>query len=220
MQKASELRGWPTVGETYLVPHVLWPRHEMPRDPWVPIYGEKHTDFEDDEIEHVHVDPRFITAEQEETFATFWRSYEQFHHLLTLRKSKHSDGIKGALGFAPPVHPTFVPKWLPRVCRYERIKWDVSGAGDADYHASEDDLIAAKRFMAKVREGRSIKAKVSDGRPLCPHQGFDLTAVWDGKSKTVRCPLHGMKVDVSRCQQRRRGVSGPVSPSLALPALP
>lgn len=202
--RITDLTTWPTVNAVYLVPHVYWPEHEMPGDPWVPIYGEKHTDFEDDVIEHVHVDPRFISEIQERQFAAFWQHYKAFHHLLALRKSKHPDGVKGALGFAPPVPAHFVPQWKPRVCRRSRVQWDVAGAGDADYHASEDDRVAALRFMAKVREGQSIKASTAqDGRPRCPHQQFDLTAVWDGKSRFVRCPLHGMKVDMSRCRNGR-----------------
>jgi len=54
----------------------------------------------------------------------------------------------------------------------------------------------ARHFLAPT--DHCAKARWTDGKPYCPHQGLQLAQFWDGKTETIRCPLHGLLIDMCR----------------------
>lgn len=192
IEPVASLRRWPVVGKTYRVTS-LWAGYG-----WVPVFPEPHTDQEITDP-HWHVDARFLTPELEAIFAAAWPGFlEALKRKGVVREAVAelplSDGLKVAIntGFSDPtgMNPPKV-ELRPMVCRYSAVQWD---------GPPRDHYWDKRVYLPKAPRDGTLKAvRSSDGRPLCPHQKFDLTCVWDGKSSHVRCPLHGLEIDVSNC---------------------
>lgn len=189
-KRVTDLKGWPEVGQTYLVPTVLWEPGPCAGD-W-PVMGRAHVDQDNPAPRHYHTDPRFLSEEQEAAMADAWRSLQGAvataqRYPQALAQSQHPDSIKGALLFAISATPGRVlakAKLKPLVCRRSTVAWD---APPRDHHWP------AKDVSVQFAGGKATALRGRGGRPLCPHQRFDLTAVWDGKQQKVRFPLHDSK---------------------------
>ena len=185
MRKVTELRGWPEVGKTYLVTCIWVGRG------WYPVHPNSHSDDEGP-VPHWHVDPRFISEEMERQLALSWPAFLDAlpeGQREPFMESAHPDGLKVALcmGLFNPAGG-YRTRLLPLVCRHAAVQWDMP---------ARDEYWQKAKYLPQARRDGSLKAiRSADGRPLCPHQKFDLTCVWDGQSSHVRCPLHGLLVDV------------------------
>ena len=191
--EASKLKGWPEVGETYLVPFA-----QLPNGKLLPTYGKMHRCFDHDPLPHYHIDPRFLTEADEDYLAQEWAESAYALRNEPISQSQHPDALKGALSGTISFNKDSVRRLLPRRCRYGRVEWDVLPR-DANWHQGHFPHMRDKRYVPGTAVDSTVSAIIKDGRPRCPHQGFDLTCVWDGKSSYVRCPLHGLKVDMSKC---------------------
>lgn len=189
-EEVTSLRGWPEVGKTYLVA-AIWAGYG-----WVPVFPDPHTD---DELPcvHWHVDARFLPAAVEAFFAAQWPGYLANLRKLGVQREVVAElplpiGVRIAttMGYADVTGDNPIRSVLrPMVCRYATIQWD---------GPPRDHYWNPKKYLPNAPRDGSLKAiRSSDGRPLCPHQKVDLTCVWDGQSSHVRCPLHGLLVDVS-----------------------
>ena len=195
--RITDIDGWPTVGETYLV---LCAR--MPDGKVLPTYGPAHQCFDHEPGPHYHVDPRFLTVQDEEYMEMGWRYRPHTLNREPISYSKHPDALKAALSGTIAMNEDSVRQWLPRVCRYRRVLWDAK-ARDANWNKGHLPHMVGKRYIPGTPVDGKLRAIIKNGKPTCPHQGFDLRTVWDGKSRTVRCPLHGIRVDMSRCLSKR-----------------
>jgi len=194
LEDVTKLKGWPEVGKTYLVPSV-WTGGSF-----FPVFPDGHTDDEMPTM-HWHVDARFVTEGQEAELAANWKPYLASLRKIGVRREAAAelslpDALKCALmmGFSDPTGNNRVAVQLrPMVCRYACVPWD---APPRDHYWIE------KKYLPRAPRDGTLKAiRSADGRPICPHQKFDLTCVWDGKSSHVRCPMHGLLIDVSACRQ-------------------
>lgn len=201
MQDVTDLREWPEVGQVYLVPTVHTEHCGLLAD-W-PVFQDARSDkmvvpdYNLDEefirnflrAPHFHPDPRFMTARQDEALARQWRKRlpTMAPGMAVMLESAHPDHLKGALSFgiggmSEDVSPMMMK---PLECTRQLVLWDVAPRGE------EWDVTWSEK-------GLSQKVVVSkSGLPLCPHHGLNLHCVWDRKSQAVRCPMHGLEVDMS-----------------------
>lgn len=201
-ERVDNLDGWPIVGRTYLVPCTRLPDGKM-----LPTYGPEHQCFEHEPGPHFHVDPRFLTEADEEYLELTWLYRPKTLDGEPITRSKHPPALQCALSGTIAMNKDSVRQWVPRVCRYERVLWDAK-ARDAYWHKGHIPHMVGKRYMPGTPIDGTIKVVMKQGKPTCPHRGFDLRTVWDGESKTVRCPLHGICVDMREAKRAARKRSG------------
>ena len=169
-----DARGAPAIGETYLVNAIRM------QGAWWPILGHPHADRWMPDFHHAHFDSRFLAP---------WQ-------LTIIKRILLSDMMKGLGSYSGPltwqeyIRVTGIDatgketSTQPFKCEREIIPWE----GPAN---------TGLRYLLKGRS--KCPVAIVDGAPHCPHQKLPLASVWDGKSKTVRCPLHGLEVDMTAC---------------------
>jgi len=197
--KVQSLRGWPEVGATYLVPTIRLEQFGLLSD-W-PVFPKPHGDEIAPTILHYHLDPRFITDDQRIVLVADWESPTAHANpnFAMFDNSALEAHNRAALcfGIAPRRgEPLPRPRLRAMVCRYAAVRWEG--------HRRDLHWRHFWKYMGGADE--PFPAIISnDGRPLCPHQQIDLSVVWDGREDYVRCPAHGLLIDVRECAKRRPG---------------
>lgn len=136
-----------------------------------PVFAVAHADHVDPDFEHYHPDRRFLS---EEIVSGYSPKALQFFGIIN--------------PFEPSWHQNLQNKGLSaneRPAEYRRF-------------TCLRDLPPwrgpARHFLAPT--DHCAKARWTDGKPHCPHQGLQLAQFWDGEAETIRCPLHGLLVDM------------------------
>lgn len=206
LQKVETLKGPPVKGRTYLVQcaHAefaglkdWWPVHP---GPMVDNFNGNDTKLENSPP-HYHLDPRFFSNTQRKSASAMWADFcdkVPDEGKAVLRQSRNPAWMCAAMSYAIATHPIFRPEestvdaveHRPLICRLPIYEWDVPAR---DRHWNVKPITG---------KGDNIPAIVSKGRPRCPHNGMDLSGFWDGKSDAVRCPLHGLEVDMRKVPSR------------------
>lgn len=182
MRSVSEMSEAPIVGRYYLVPAIFMSRYRG-KELWWPVHGRRHNDiqFFDFELEHYHVDPRFLTAKH-------------------VRQIGEFDDIRGwdaiQRSFAAPVHG-------------EKV-WSASG-GKVSYQAKnlpapELHKMKCMRLMPEYpASSQPVIHEINahfDGKRckrgrlgyVCPHQQYPLGSIVPDENGIITCPLHGLRV--------------------------
>jgi hypothetical protein len=195
--KVQSLTGWPEVGTTYFVPTVNLEHCGLLSD-W-PVFPKPHGDEIAPTLPHYHCDARFISDEQRIALVTAWEATLPHTDpiMAVLDNSALEMHNRAALWFG--VGPRFGqplprPRLKAMVCRHAAVRWDGTRRDLNWRHFWKYMGAADEPFPAIVS---------NDLRPICPHQQIDLTVVWDGRESYVRCPAHGLLIDVRECRKRR-----------------
>lgn len=169
LRKVDELEGPPIVGEDYLVLSI-----ELGLYYYQPVSTVAHIDHIVPGFGHYHLDRRFVSEEV---------------------VSSCSPQPMGILGIRNP----FEPSWNRKLQRL--------------YVEAEDRPPAEYRRFTCLRElppwqgiaeawlspnDTCTKARWRDGKPYCPHQGVPLAQFWDGEAEVIRCPIHGLLVEMRK----------------------
>lgn len=178
VEKLSDLREPPVVGQFYLVPVVRADCYAgLFRD--LPVIGPAHTDVQHFNFphRHYHIDARFLTKMERDIIR---RAYypDVDHHFVVgaMPLTNLQDG-----GIKPGR-----PKLARRRC-----------ASTAAVYR-HDDKPAVRAFREEF--GTPDAIELPDGRKLCPHRKADLTQFPTDADGFVTCPLHGLRV---RCAEAK-----------------
>ncbi len=208
LENVTQLRQWPVIGKFYSVPCIYIEHCGLATD-W-PVYGPAHIDntrapspqLSADFLRrflhapHFHVDPRFLTPEMEDALAAQWSNNRQSMKpgKAVLLDSEHPDHIKAALTFGLGNLAGWAPRpaLRPMKCVRSVVRWDV-GARDREWISEHKYTLDFGSPQPAIQS--------EDGLPMCPHHALNLHCVWDGVSETVRCPMHGLEVDMRGCRR-------------------
>lgn len=194
--QAQPVPDWPVVGQTYSVPTVYAEFRGLTSH-W-PVHPGAHEDENLPGNMHYHFDPRFLNGEQ---FAHLKMHSGTTNQAIQFLHLDHTDGhiheaawqsddSRGALwhGVYPETGPANV-EYRELKCWRPLPDW-VAPPKDQGWFAED----RYEPTTDKVQPAR-IDA---EGRARCPHRGFDLSCVQKVVDGVKVCPLHGMRVDVSR----------------------
>lgn len=174
----SSLREPPVVGRYYMVPCVRWSWYGLVRD-W-PVNGPLHHDREGigfAEV-HYHIDGRFLT--EREARLAFQVRWDGVVNNLNATPLANLRG-RGPFAQGMPVQPTLVRKR----CSRSTYGFDVPGHMTKSWGLPERYGAPAPAICRK------------DGRKLCPHRKVDLSQFPADANGLVKCPLHGLLVQVA-----------------------
>lgn len=173
----------PVVGEFYLVPCIkVEPRAKtswMDRNGWVPVLGPKHRDAEhlEFDVEHIHVDWRFIGS-------------EGYRRALAIRISALGTVLSND-GAQPWEHCVRRQPELRRIkCKREMPTFpDSSVLGTAGTATS---ATPPRVRWARLERAQAVVCNKLKPGNICPHRGIalDQFALPDG---TAICPGHGLR---------------------------
>jgi hypothetical protein len=172
VQRITDMKTPPVVGETYLVP-VMTERDGRK----FPVMGVPHRDPElGNDWEHQHIDVRFVTdKDMSHNFWWHWRETQEKQcgfYAFNLDQSRDGGG-------------TCVPVEEPLVCVRETF------IQHADCKAETD----TNRFMRTFAQEKKAEGfRLNPACKVCPHRGTRLDNVKpvDG---LILCPAHGMAFD-------------------------
>ena len=171
------------LGGRYLVPTVEYPWHER-FDCW-PVWLPKHHDREVGfELDHYHVDARFLTGAQwrwlgSQKFCKAGRQRELWLASSPLARTQHQGGARQVL--IP--HPE--PEWK-RLKLLRQFEYPAEFLLDR-YGVDSSNAIAE---ISRRHIGKSLAD--AGGRQICPHKGAALASVPRDADGGVTCPLHGL----------------------------
>ncbi len=166
LRKVEELDGPPIVGEDYLVLSI---------DVWdefCPVFGGAHIDHWIPHIEHYHLDRRFLS----ERIVRAWGSQTHLGEYVGISDASVPWNVK-IQGTAIDAKGASA-QYRRFTCLRELPQWH----GKALEVMSPSDTCAKARWIG--------------GKPHCPHQGTPLAQFWDGKAEVIRCPVHGLLVEM------------------------
>lgn len=166
LRKVEELDGPPIVGEDYLVPSIdVW-------DEFCPVFGVSHIDHWLPEVEHYHLDRRFLS----ERIVRAWSSQPHLDEAFGFSDASIPWNVKLQTVAIDAKRPS--AQYRRFTCLRELPEW----GGKALRFVSPNDTCTKARWI--------------DGKPHCPHQGTPLAQFWNGKAEVIRCPVHGLRVDM------------------------
>lgn len=137
-----------------------------------PVFGGAHIDHVRPELEHYHPDRRFLSEEIVSGYSPKGALPFGVYNPCALTWHNKMQGVVIEAGDPPEYQPLTCLRELPEWC------------GVAPPWLSANDACA--------------KARWKGGNPYCPHQGLQLAQFWDGETEVIRCPLHGLQVDMRR----------------------
>ena len=177
VQRLADLREPPVPGRHYMVPVIRDYPYCGRVDTW-PVIGPLHedADFFRFPYPHYHVDGRFLTKAQVSS--------------ITRQRSKYRPTVESILGASPLHHRGQpLPKGRPQLAR--RLC-----AAPAYGHAHQGQLAVIELNAHFSAPAAAIE--LADGRRLCPHRKVDLSQFPADADGLVTCPLHGLRVCVSK----------------------
>lgn len=174
------LRSPPRVGANYLVPTIEhnWAGQLFAWPVLLPMHTDPDLGFD---LPHWNVDARFITAEMERHLTA------QLRHAYPPAKvaSRSAFHLAATMVLADERGSKFlphVPTWRALECRR------------ATSPATQFPDWMAECIQAQFSS--PARPRKRGGRMYCPHRGADLTAIKPDRQGFVRCPLHGLRVQV------------------------
>lgn len=174
----SQLTSPPVVGKYYLVPAVYMQRESFKPAIWWPVHGSLHNDtqFFNFELQHYHVDQRFLTR----AHLTYIGNFDDIRGWGPLQRS-----------FAAPVHGTFAH--IEHHPRHEKLP-----------PKPELRRMRCMREMPELPpafQGTTMHAHFAGqtakrGRLglVCPHQQYPLGQSTPDADGIITCPLHGLRI--------------------------
>jgi hypothetical protein len=192
----------PQVGRFYMVRCVKL--HNLGRHPatdrhgWIPVIGPEHHDRGTIGFKamHLHVDPRFLTAEALRSVYTPFRPEVPEQQAMIQPASTHSDDDSTAPGAR---HEIALRK---KLCAREMPDFPRDGAFNRS------------GWMHKLeREYAGCKLKPGN---ICPHRGIDLTPFIKDDGTAI-CPGHGLRWDTRTGELLAEAQSGGCATRLRTP---
>ena len=169
MQRVDHMLEPPIVGQTYLVPSIIYKMFNDNEPRWYPVMGTRHEDADHLKFpwEHFHPDWRFMPA------AVVAKA---------MRAGGRRYGTQALFGYPLQMHGLDVPEKT----EYRRRKC---------VRTMPENVILASMPLARGHfdAWEGVDAKRGPRGLVCPHRGTILGSVTPNPDGTITCPLHGLK---------------------------
>ena len=191
-QRIDRITETPVVGRWYLVRALHYDRFRKGAMAW-PITGPKHTDVEffNFDIEHYHLDVRFLTQRHLRQIGTHY--------------------VAGEFGYAfsQPCQPV-TEAWNSDTKKYDRRPMPTPTLTRMQCRRTTVEYpFADRKPVAEINaKYQGATAKLTERGWICPHRKVALGNQIPDAHGVITCPLHGLRIDAEtgRCV-------GPVSDS-------
>jgi hypothetical protein len=164
----------------YMVPTIEYVWHGR-WDVW-PVWRPKHHDREVGfNLEHYHIDGRFLTGAQ-------WRFFDGKKFVKSGRPKEFHLAAAPLLYISPGYTGGYLPFPEPQYRRL-RLLWEIVYPADYllnNFPGGQTPI----HQIAAAHKGKSLADPT--GRQICPHKGAALAGVRRDADGGVTCPLHGL----------------------------
>lgn len=192
-RNVNMLQSPPRPGQSYWVPTFQTQLNGLRSMAW-PVLFPIQVDDWNKELLHFHFDARFLTEEQIEAMRLSLSPNDR-PDIYSPDMPEREMAIRGQVFDLEQHEGPREPQWRYLEC--QRLPMPFTGG--------------CIKYLKDKQGGKPVQCVMRNGTPFCPHQRTALLGFWDGQSQTVRCPMHGLEVDMGKAIRTQRGTHQPKS---------